>query len=342
MSAVQHGPAAVLSTRFTETFGVRHPVVQGGMQWVGRAELAAAVSAAGGLGIITALTQPTPADLVAEVARARILTDQPIGVNLTILPAITPPPYEEYRRAIVESGVTIVETAGANPAPHVEYFKSRGVKVIHKCTSVRHALKAEQAGVDAVSIDGFECAGHPGEDDIPGLVLIPATVRALKIPVLASGGFAEGRGLAAALALGAAGITMGTRFMCTAEAPVHDRVKRAIVAASERDTELIFRSLHNTARVARNSISQQVVRILADGGEFADVRELVSGARGRTVFEAGDTEAGIWTAGLAQGLIDDIPSVAELMARILDEAAAALRAALSGFAPAPASAGEDT
>ena len=240
----------MLSTAFTETFGVRHPIAQGGMQWVGRAELVAAVANAGALGMITALTQPTPEDLAKEIARTRELTDQPFGVNLTILPAITPPPYEEYRQVIIDSGVKIVETAGSNPAPHLPDFHAAGVKVLHKCTSVRHAIKAQDAGVDGISIDGFECAGHPGEDDIPGLVLIAAAAEQITIPMLASGGFADGRGLVAALALGADGINMGTRFMCTAESPIHQNIKDAIVAATETDTELIFRPLRNTARVA--------------------------------------------------------------------------------------------
>ncbi|WGD37889.1 nitronate monooxygenase [Lysinibacter sp. HNR] len=309
-----------ISTPFTTEFGIRHPVVQGGMMWVGRAELAAAVSEAGGLGIITALTQPTPADLVKEIERARALTDKPLGVNLTILPSITPPPYDEYRRAIIDAGITIVETAGANPEPHMEMFKEHGVKIIHKCTSVRHALKAQRVGVDAVSIDGFECAGHPGEDDVPGLVLIPAATEKLSIPVIASGGFANGQGLAAALALGADGINMGTRFMCTEESPVAHEVKQCIVEATERDTELIFRPLKNTARVASNSVSREVVSILAAGGEFPDVRDLVAGSRGRKVFEEGDLEAGIWSVGMVQGLIHDIPSAGEVVRRTVAEA----------------------
>jgi NAD(P)H-dependent flavin oxidoreductase YrpB (nitropropane dioxygenase family) len=311
---------ARLTTRFTEAFGIRHPIVQGGMQWVGRAELAAAVSSAGGLGMITALTQPTPKDLAAEIERCRELTDQPFGVNLTILPAITPPPYDEYRRVIVDSGVTIVETAGSNPEPHMEMFRSHGVRIIHKCTSVRHALKAEKVGVDAVSIDGFECAGHPGEDDVPGLVLIPAATARLSIPVLASGGFADARGLVAALALGADGINMGSRFMCTAESPIHDTVKQAIVDGDERGTQLIFRQLRNTARVAGNAVSREVVEILRAGGTFPDVARLVAGSRGRRVFEEGDLDAGIWTVGMVQGLIDDIPTCADLIDRIVTEA----------------------
>ncbi|MFE6389751.1 MULTISPECIES: nitronate monooxygenase family protein [Nocardiopsis] len=310
----------MLTTRFCETFGVRHPVVQGGMQWVGRAELVAAVAEAGALGFLTALTQPTPEALAAEIRRCREMTDKPFGVNLTILPSINPPPYDEYRRVIIESGIGVVETAGFNPAEHIPEFHEAGVKVLHKCTSVRHALKAEKVGADAVSIDGFECAGHPGEDDVPGLVLIPAAVRRLSIPVIASGGFADGRGLVAALALGADGVNMGSRFLCTVESPVHHRVKERIVAGTERDTELIFRSLNNTARVASNTVSRKVVEILDGGGAFPDVRELVAGARGRKVFEEGDLEAGIWSVGLTQGLIDDIPTVREAVDRIVAEA----------------------
>ncbi|WP_072801600.1 NAD(P)H-dependent flavin oxidoreductase [Rhodococcoides yunnanense] len=321
-----------LRTPFTEVFGVEHPIVQGGMQWVGRAELAAAVSEAGGLGMITALTQPTPAALVAEIERARTLTDKPFGVNLTILPSITPPPYDEYRRAVVESGITIVETAGSNPEPHMDFFKQHGVKVLHKCTSVRHAVKAEKVGVDGVSIDGFECAGHPGEDDIPGLVLIPAAARQLTIPMIASGGFADGLGLAAALVLGADGINMGTRFMCTTESPIHEKIKQRIVEAGERDTELIFRPLRNTSRVASNDVSKEVVGILDRGGEFGDVRELVAGARGRTVYETGDINAGIWTVGMVQGLIHDIPSAGEVVVRTVREAQEALERTANRFA----------
>ncbi|MDJ0012179.1 NAD(P)H-dependent flavin oxidoreductase [Rhodococcus erythropolis] len=321
----------MLSTAFTQTFGVRHPIVQGGMQWVGRAELVAAVANAGALGMLTALTQPTPEDLKREIARTRELTDQPFGVNLTILPAITPPPYEEYRQVIIESGITIVETAGSNPAPHLPDFHAAGIKVLHKCTSVRHAVKAQDVGVDGVSIDGFECAGHPGEDDIPGLVLIAAAAEQISIPMVASGGFADGRGLVAALALGADGINMGTRFLCTEEAPVHRAVKEAIVAAKETDTELIFRPLRNTARVASNTVSREVVDILSRGGQFEDVRELVAGVRGRRVFETGDLDAGIWTVGTAQGLIHDIPTVAELIDRIAADATHLIEERLRGL-----------
>jgi nitronate monooxygenase len=321
----------MLVTRFTELMGIEHPVVQGGMQWVGTAEMAAAVSNAGGLGILTALTQPTPQALTAEIARCRELTDKPFGVNLTTLPSINPPPYEEYRAAIVESGVTIVETAGRSPEPHMPYFKRHGVRVVHKCTSVRHAVSAERVGVDAISIDGFECAGHPGEDDIPGLVLIPLAAQRVTIPMIASGGFADGRGLAAALALGADGINMGTRFMCTEEAPIHHAVKQAMVAADERRTQLIFRSLRNTARVADNEVSREVVRVLAAGGEFADVHHLVAGSRGRTVYETGDVDAGIWYASLALGFIEDIPTVAELVGRIVREAEQVIDKRLRGL-----------
>ncbi|WP_374571413.1 NAD(P)H-dependent flavin oxidoreductase [Phenylobacterium sp.] len=310
-----------LQTRFTETFGVEHPIVQGGMQWVGRAELAAAVSEAGGLGIITALTQPTPDDLRREIERARTLTSKPFGVNLTILPAITPPPYAEYRKAIIDSGVKIVETAGYKPQEHVDHFKEHGIKVIHKCTAVRHALSAERMGVDAISIDGFECAGHPGEDDIPGLILIPAAADKVKIPMIASGGFGDARGLVAALALGAEGINMGTRFMCTKESPIHQKVKEQIVANDERATNLIFRTMHNTARVAKNAISDEVVAIERRGdAKFEDVKDLVAGVRGRVVYETGDPDYGIWSAGMIQGLIHDIPTCAELIARIVGEA----------------------
>lgn len=309
-----------MKTKFTEAFGVEHPIVQGGMQWVGVAELVAAVSEAGGLGMITALTQPTPADLAKEIARTREMTDKPFGVNLTILPSITPPPYDEYRKVIVDEGIKIVETAGSNPGPHMAQFHDAGIKVLHKCTSVKHAIKAQSLGVDGISIDGFECAGHPGEDDIPGLVLIPAAAKHITIPMIASGGFADARGLVAALALGADGINMGTRFMCTEESPIHQDIKQSIVDASEQDTELIFRTLGNTARVARNGVSREVVEILNDGGQFDQIQDLVSGKRGKTVYELGDPEAGVWSVGLCQGLIDDIPSAGELVTRIVTEA----------------------
>ncbi len=309
-----------LKTKFTEAFGVEHPIVQGGMQWVGRAELVAAVANAGALGFLTALTQPTPEALAKEIARTREMTDKPFGVNLTILPTINPPPYDEYRQVIVESGIKIVETAGSNPAPHLPMFHENGVKVLHKCTSVRHAVKAQSLGVDGISIDGFECAGHPGEDDIPGLVLIPAAADKITIPMIASGGFADARGLVAALALGADGINMGSRFMCTVESPIHQKVKEAIVAGTELDTELIFRPLRNTARVASNAVSREVVEILNRGGKFEDVKDLVAGTRGAKVYETGDLDAGIWSVGTSMGLINDIPTVGELVSRMVSEA----------------------
>jgi len=309
-----------LTTRFTEAFGVKHPIAQGGMQWVGRAELVAAVANAGALGFITALTQPTPADLAKEIQRCRDLTDKPFGVNLTILPTINPPPYDEYRRVIIDSGIKVVETAGSNPAPHLPMFHDNGIKVLHKCTAVRHAVKAQDLGVDGISIDGFECAGHPGEDDIPGLVLIPAAAKQIDIPMIASGGFADARGLVAALALGADGVNMGSRFMCTAESPIHQNVKEAIVAGDERGTELIFRTLRNTGRVASNTVSREVVEILNGGGRFEDIRHLVSGARGARVYETGDLEAGIWWISTAMGLIDDIPTVDAMITQIIEEA----------------------
>ncbi|MET7997748.1 nitronate monooxygenase family protein [Amycolatopsis sp. NPDC005232] len=320
----------MLRTRFCEVFGVAHPIVQGGMQWVGRAELVAAVANAGALGFLTALTQPTPEDLAKEIVRCRELTDKPFGVNLTILPSINPPPYVEYRDVITSSGVPVVETAGFNPAEHLPAFRAAGVKVLHKCTSVRHAVKAQALGVDGVSIDGFECAGHPGEDDVPGLVLIPAAAEQVTIPMIASGGFADGRGLVAALALGADGVNMGTRFLATAEAPVHDNVKQRLVEATERDTELIFRSLRNTARVASNATSREVVGILAGGGGFDDVRDLVAGSRGRKVYETGDVDLGVWSAGVVQGLVHDVPTVAELVSRVVAEAHEIIAGRLAG------------
>jgi len=291
------------------------------MMWVGRAELAAAVSNAGGLGILTALTQPTPKALGEEIARCRSMTDRPFGVNLTILPSISPPPYAAYRQVIMESGIRIVETAGHNPQEHVAYFKEHQITVIHKCTSVRHALSAERMGVDVISIDGFECAGHPGEDDVPGLVLIPAAADRVKIPMIASGGFADGRGLAAALSLGAEGINMGTRFCATVEAPIHPRAKQLLLENDERGTHLIFRSLRNTARVGKNSVSAKVVEILKrPEARFEDVAHLVRGAQGRALLESGDLDAGLIWAGQVQGLIHDVPTVAELIERIVREA----------------------
>ncbi len=310
-----------IKTRFTEVFGIEHPIVQGGMMWVGRAELVAAVSEAGALGILTALTQPTPEALYDEIRRCQALTSRPFAVNLTILPTTSPPPYAEYRKAIIDAGVTIVETAGARPQEHVEDLKAHGVKIIHKCTSVRHALSAERLGVDCISIDGFECAGHPGEDDIPGLVLIPAAADRVSIPMIASGGFADGRGLAAALALGADGINMGTRFCATVEAPIHEAVKQFLCDNDERSTQLIFRNLHNTARVATNSVSTEVVERLAKpDSTFSDVAELVKGLKGREALETGDLDAGLIWAGQVQGLIHDIPTCASLVTQIMADA----------------------
>jgi NAD(P)H-dependent flavin oxidoreductase YrpB (nitropropane dioxygenase family) len=320
-----------MKTQVTELLGIKYPIVQGGMQWVGTAELASAVSNAGGLGILTALTQPTPDDLRKEIERCRSMTSKPFGVNLTILPAITPPPYAEYVQAIIDSGVKIVETAGNSPRDFIGKFKEHGVKVIHKCTSVRHALSAERHGVDIVSIDGFECAGHPGEDDIPNLVLIPAAVQALKIPVIASGGIADGRGMAAALALGAQGINMGTRFMCTKEAPVHENIKQALVSATERDTNLMFRTMHNTARVFKNAISNEVVALEKKGAKFEDIRHLVAGARGKVALKEGKVDDGVVSAGVVIGLIKDIPTCAELIERIVAECQEQLRKALALF-----------
>ncbi|HEX4337504.1 MAG TPA: nitronate monooxygenase family protein [Polyangiaceae bacterium] len=320
----------MLTTRFTELFGVRHPIVQGGMQHVGKAELVSAVANAGALGFLTALTQPTPEALAREIERTRTMTDQPFGVNLTILPTIKPVPYDEYLRAIIESGIKIVETAGRNPEPFMPAMKAAKIRVIHKCTSVRHSVKAEAIGCDAVSVDGFECAGHPGEDDIPGLVLLPCTRDKVRIPIIASGGFGDGRGLVAALALGADGINMGTRFLATVEAPVHEHVKQALVAGDERKTALLFRTLSNTARVYRNAIAEQVVEIEARPGptDFADIAPLVAGERGKTVIRDGAMEGGIWSAGQVMGLIHDVPTVKELVERIVRDAAELIRGRL--------------
>ncbi|CAO3357144.1 NAD(P)H-dependent flavin oxidoreductase [Azospirillum melinis] len=320
-----------MKTEVTRLLGIDYPIVQGGMQWVGLAELAAAVSNAGGLGILTALTQPTPEELAREIERCRAMTGRPFGVNLTMLPAVKPPPYERYLDVIIDSGITIVETAGNSPRAFVERMKAHGIRILHKCTSVRHALSAERAGVDIISIDGFECAGHPGEDDIPGLILIPAAVRALRIPVIASGGIADGRGMAAALALGAQGINMGTRFLCTREAPVHDSIKQALVAAGERDTNLILRSMRNTARVFRNAVSDEVVALerRPGGAQFEEVRPLVAGQRGRAAMQSGDVQDGIVSAGMAIGLIDDIPSCDDLIRRMVADCRAHLRRALA-------------
>jgi len=321
----------MLNTRITDLLGIQHPIVQGGMMWVGTADLAAAVSNAGGLGIITALTFPTPDALRAEIERCRGMTDRPFGVNLTLLPSLSPPPYGEYRRAIIESGVKIVETAGHNPREHVEEFKGRGLIVLHKCTAVRHALSAERMGVDVVSIDGFECAGHPGEEDVPGLVLIPAAADRVRVPLLASGGFGDGRGLAAALALGADGINMGTRFCATVEAPIHEGIKQFLVSGDERGTDLILRSYRNTARVARNAVSQAVREAEAAGEPFAAIAALVKGRRGAEGLASGDPQHGVVTAGQIMGLIHDVPTCAELVARIVAEAEGIIRGRLAGL-----------
>lgn len=319
-----------MKTRLTELLGIRYPIVQGGMMWVGTAELVSAVSNAGGLGILTALTQPTPEQLAKEIERCSTMTDAPFGVNLTILPSINPPPYEAYLDVIIGSGVKILETAGRNPQDFILKAKATGIKIIHKCVSVRHALSAERNGVDAVSIDGFECAGHPGEEDIGGLVLIPVATERLAIPVIASGGIADGRGLAAALALGAAGVNMGTRFCATSEAPIHDDIKRALVEASERDTRLIFRTLNNTARVLKNAISEEVVDMerRPGGCQFEEIRPLVSGARGKAALASGQVDDGIVTAGQVVGLIKDVPSCAELIERMVGECREHLRSAI--------------
>jgi len=308
-----------MKTRITELLGTRYPIIQGGMQWVGTADLASAVSNAGGLGVLTALTQPSPEALAREIDRCRSMTDQPFGVNLTILPSVNAPPYAEYIEVVIDKGVKVIETAGNSPKAFIEKLKQNGVRIVHKCTSVRHALSAERNGVDAVSIDGFECAGHPGEDDVPGLVLIPLATRALRIPVVASGGIADGRGMAAAMALGAEGVNMGTRFCATVEAPIHEQIKQALVRASERDTKLIFRTLHNTGRVLRNAVSDEVVATeqRPGGCEFADVQSLVSGQRGRLALQSGELDAGLVWAGQVVGLIDDIPTCEELLQRIV-------------------------
>ena len=311
----------MLKTRITDLFGIEHPVIQGGMQWVGYAELVSAVSNAGALGILTALTQPTPEDLAKEIDRTREMTDKPFGVNLTVLPTINPPPYEEYAQAIVGSGVKIVETAGRSPEPFMELFKEYDVKVIHKCTSVRHALKAQSVGVSAITIDGFECAGHPGEDDIPSLVLLPQAAEALDVPVAGCGGFSDAKSMVAALALGGEAIVMGTRFMATQEAGIHQNVKEKMTEADELSTNLMFRTMHNTARVFKNSISDQVVEIESTGSAtFEDVKDLVAGQRGRVVFEEGDLEHGIWSAGISVARVKDVPTCKEMVERLVLEA----------------------
>ncbi|MFM5893988.1 MAG: NAD(P)H-dependent flavin oxidoreductase [Novosphingobium sp.] len=321
-----------IKTRITEMLGIEHPVVQGGMQWVGVAEMASAVSNAGGLGILTGLTQPSASALAAEIERCKGMTDKPFGVNMTVFPTINAPDYKAYTQAIIDSGIKIVETAGTPAVRELwEMMKPHGITILHKCTAVRHALSAERAGVDVISIDGFECAGHPGEDDIPGLILIPAAADKVKIPLLASGGFGDGRGLAAALALGADGINMGTRFTATVEAPIHQAFKDAMVANDERGTDLIFRTFRNTARVAKNDVSAAVVEAEREGKDFAAVADLVKGVRGREGLQTGDTNHGIWSAGMIQGLIHDIPTCHDLVTRIVADAEQIIRQRLTGM-----------
>ncbi len=311
-----------MRTRITELFEIEHPIIQGGMHYVGLAELAAAVSNAGGLGIITGLTQGTPKKLAAEIARCREMTDKPFGVNMTFLPSLTPPDYPGLFEVIVDSGVKVVETAGNNPAQYLPMLKDAGIKVIHKCTAVRHAVKAQAIGCDAVSVDGFECGGHPGEDDIPNFILLPRAADELEIPFVASGGMADGRSLVGALAMGADGMNMGTRFIATKEAPVHENVKQAIVAASELDTRLIMRPLRNTERVLTNTAVERLLDKEASLGadlKFEDIIEEVAGVYPK-VMETGDMEAGAWSCGMVAGLINDVPSVQELIDRIMAEA----------------------
>ena len=327
-----------MRTRITELFGIEHPIIQGGMHYVGYAELVAAVSNAGGLGIITALTKPTPEDLAREIRRCREMTEKPFGVNLTILPMFKDVPYDEYVRVIVENDIGIVETAGRNPEPLLPVFQGAGIKVIHKCTSVRHALKAERIGCDAVSVDGFECGGHPGEDDIPNMILLPRAAEELKIPFVSSGGMADGRSLVASLALGADGMNMGTRFIATVEAPVHDNVKQALMEADELQTRLIMRPLRNTERVLNNSAVEQVLEIEQDKGidvDIEDIRHLVAGEQGRKVLHDGEMDAGAWSCGMVAGLIHDIVTCQQLIDRIMSEAHTIIRHRLEGFLANP-------
>ena len=322
-----------MKTRITELFGIEHPIVQGGMHYVGFAELASAVSNAGGLGLITGLTQRTPENLGKEIARCREMTDKPFGVNLTFLPAVTPPDYPGFIRAIIEGGIKIVETAGNNPQKYMPALKEAGIKVIHKCTAVRHALKAEAVGCDAVSVDGFECGGHPGEDDVPNMILLPRAAEELKIPFVASGGMADARSLVAALAMGADGMNMGTRFIATQEAPVHVHVKEAIVAASELDTRLIMRPLRNTERVLNNASVQRLLekeRELGPELKFADIAEEIAGVY-PAIMKEGRMDAGGWSCGMVAGLIHDVPTVRELIERIMSEAQALIRGRLEGM-----------
>ncbi|MEQ1753149.1 MAG: nitronate monooxygenase family protein [Micropepsaceae bacterium] len=322
-----------MKTRITELFGIQHPIIQGGMHYVGFAEMAAAVSNAGGLGIITGLTQRTPELLAKEIAKCRGMTSKPFGVNLTFLPSVTPPDYPGYIKAIIDGGVKVVETAGNNPQKWLPELKENGIKVIHKCTSVRHSLKAEQIGCDAVSVDGFECGGHPGEDDIPNMILLPRAADELKIPFVASGGMADGRSLVAALAMGAEGMNMGTRFIATKEAPVHENVKKAIVAASELDTRLIMRPLRNTERVLRNSAVDRLLekeKALGSKIQFQDIFGEVAGVYPKVMTD-GEMEAGAWSCGMVVGLINDIPTCKELIDRIMQQAEDIIRKRLDKF-----------
>jgi NADH:quinone reductase (non-electrogenic) len=322
-----------MKTAITELFDIEHPIIQGGMHYVGFAELAAAVSNAGGLGIITGLTQRTPELLAKEIARCHDLTDKPFGVNLTFLPAFTAPPYPEYIAAIREGGIKIVETAGRSPEQYMPALKAADIKVIHKCTSVRHSLKAQQIGCDAVSVDGFECGGHPGEDDIPNMILLPRAAEELKIPFVASGGMADARSLVAALAMGAAGMNMGTRFIATKEAPVHENVKKALVTASELDTRLVMRALRNTERVLKNAAVDKLLEIEREKGaklQIADIHEEVAGVYPKVMID-GKMDAGAWSCGMVVGLIHDIPTVKELIDRIMADAERLIRERLMGF-----------
>jgi NADH:quinone reductase (non-electrogenic) len=323
-----------MKTRITEMFGIEHPIIQGGMHYVGFAEMAAAVSNAGGLGIITGLTLGTPEKLAAEIARCKTMTSKPFGVNLTFLPTLTPPDYPGLIKVIIDGGVRIVETAGNNPAKWLPMMKEAGIKVIHKCTSVRHSVKAESIGCDAVSVDGFECGGHPGEDDVPNFILLPRAAEELKIPFVASGGMADGRSLVAALALGAEGMNMGTRFIATKEAPVHENVKQALVAASELDTRLVMRPLRNTERVLTNVAVEKLLQKEKELGaniKFEDIIEEVAGVYPK-IMKTGDMDAGAWSCGMVAGLIHDIPTVKELVDRIMAEADAIIAQRLARFA----------
>lgn len=322
-----------MKTRITEMLGIEHPIIQGGMHYVGFAELAAAVSEAGGLGIITALTQKTPADLANEIAKAQGMTDKPIGVNLTFLPTVRSVDYPAIVKVIIDSGVKIVETAGNNPQQVLPYLKDAGIKVIHKCTSVRHALKAQRIGCDAASIDGFECGGHPGEDDIPNMILLPRAADELEIPFVSSGGQADGRSLVASLAMGADGMNMGTRFMATQEAPIHENVKQALVEADELQTRLIMRPLRNTERVLTNAAVEKLLEKEKELGQeisFEDIMEEVVGVYPRVMLE-GEMDAGAWSCGMVAGLIHDIPTVKELIDRIMNQADQIIRSRLEGF-----------